>query len=208
MKYEIEVKFKNADLASVRRRLAAAGGVRLGRRFERNEVFDDAARSLRGRGVLLRLRDDGRALLTIKAPVPAGEGGLLSAAGTGGGLKIRQEYESGVTDLAAVRAGLLALGYEEALAYEKVREEWSFMDCHVCLDRLSFGDFLEVEGEEEAIRACAAALELDPAQASAENYHTLHARWRAAQGLSPQDSFVFVGAAREEALALFREDFT
>ena len=51
--------------------------------------------------------------------------------------------------------------YAPVFAYEKVREEWEFAGCHVCLDRLCFGDFVELEGEPESIRAAAAALGLD-----------------------------------------------
>jgi len=198
MSTETEVKFVGIDIPALRRTLRRAGAVRLACRLERNEVLDDPDRSLKARGVLLRLRDDGRAILTVKAPAP----GPSPA-----GLKTRIEHESGLDDLAAVRAGLAVLGFAPVFAYEKVREEWAFMDCHVCLDRLCFGDFAEIEGEAGAIRAAALALHLDWARSTPENYHRLHAAWRAAKGLAPQDSFVFDETERAAALALFDEKF-
>lgn len=198
MNTETEVKFTGADLAIVRRALHRAGARRLACRAERNEVLDDGAGSLKARGVLLRLRDDGRALLTVKAPSPHP---------SPEGMKTRIEHESEIADLAAVRAGLGALGYALAFAYEKVREEWEFLGCHVCLDALCFGAFVEIEGEPDAIRAAAQALGLDWASSTPQNYHRLHAAWRAASGLAPQDSFVLTEAQRDAALALFAEKF-
>ena len=193
MRQEIEVKFKNVNLADLRKIIHARGGKRLGCRFERNIVFDDPARTLRARGVLLRLRDDGRFILTVKAPpdTPPPPG-----------LKVRTEYESEVADFAALRSGLRALGYEEALRYEKVREEWLLLGCDVCLDHLNFGDFCEIEGQPDAIRACAAELGLDWNDSSTANYHRLYADWRAGRGLLPEDSFVFAGEARQAAREL------
>ena len=198
MNTETEVKFTGADLAKVRRALHRAGASRLACRAERNEVLDDVAGSLKGRDVLLRLRDDGRSILTVKSPAPQP---------SPEGLKTRIEHESEVADLAAVRAGLGALGYAPVFAYEKVREEWEFLGCHVCLDALCFGSFVEIEGEPRAIRAAADALGLDWARSTPQNYHRLHAAWRAANGLAPQDSFVLTEAQRSAALALFAEEF-
>jgi len=54
--YEIEIKLRVDDLAAARRRLRGIGARGTGRVHEANVVFDTADASLRGRGMLLRLR--------------------------------------------------------------------------------------------------------------------------------------------------------
>lgn len=194
MALEIERKYLDVDHADLRRRLEALGAEPLGRWFESNEVYDDPARSLKGAGTLLRLREkQGRAVLTLKrrpdAPSPAG-------------VKVYEEHETEVADAAALRAILAGLGYAPAFAYEKVREKWKLHGCAICLDALPFGDFLEIEGGPDAIEACAAALALAPETSSTATYHELNRLHREGAGLPPQESFTFPGgqasALREE----------
>ncbi|MGE4293763.1 MAG: CYTH domain-containing protein, partial [Desulfovibrio sp.] len=115
MSVEAELKFLEVDHAALRVRLQGLGAIRQGRYFEENLVFDDEDRSLRARGLLLRLRSTpGGGVLTIKAP--------CAETST---VKLREEYETGIEDLHALRLGLEALGYRAMFAYEKVREKWS-----------------------------------------------------------------------------------
>ncbi len=196
MALEVELKFLDPDLDRVRARLEELGGRSLGRVFERNTVFDDPARSLRAGRVLLRLRRAGQAVLTLKHP-PVGP--------QPGDVKVFEEIETRVADPGAMETILAGLGYAPTFVYEKVREEWTFADCHVCLDRLPFGDFVEIEGEREALFACAAALGLDPGRTSTANYHALHLAWRRDQGLAEEESFVFPEPRRQELLSLCQE---
>jgi len=69
--YEIEIKLRVDDIAAVRRRLRGIGARGSGRVHEANVVFDTADASLRGRGMLLRLR----------AERPAGNGRGLKGRG-------------------------------------------------------------------------------------------------------------------------------
>jgi adenylate cyclase class 2 len=193
MSLEVELKFTGADLARVRERLAKLGGRTKGSVFESNVVYDDAEQTLRAGRILLRLRRDRRGLLTLKLP---------PAAPQPGDVKVLEEIETGVEDLEAMERILAGLGYAPALAYEKVREEWEVSGCHVCLDILPFGDFVEIEaGSREAVFACARELGLDPGRASTANYHTLHLAWRRERGLAEEDSFVFPEPRRTELLA-------
>lgn len=185
MALEIEIKFPDADLLAVRQRLGEQGAENLGCRFERNCVLDTPDRALRASGILLRLRRDGRTVLTLKRPLA--ERGVADP----GRFKVWEETETLVADFEAMRAILSGLGFVQSLAYEKLRETWRFEGCAVCLDRLPFRDCVEIEGSEPRIEACAARLELDMRQGSAANYHQLHAAYRAARGLPPEESFVF-----------------
>ena len=193
MALEVELKFAGADLGRVRELLGGLGGRTQGPVFEANLVYDDAARSLRAGRILLRLRQDRRTVLTLKHP---------PAAPQPGDVKALEEIETGVEDFGAMERILAALGFAPALAYEKVREEWELSGCHVCLDTLPFGDFVEIEapGRDEVL-ACAARLGLDPGRASTANYHTLHLAWRRERGLPEEDSVVFPEPRRSEILA-------
>ena len=102
---EIEVKLAIDDADEARRRLGAAGAVaRAARSFEDNRLYDDAARSLKDSGRLLRLRSvGGRTVLTFKAKPAAGDDPRY---------KVRDEYETEVADAAAMDRLLRALGAE------------------------------------------------------------------------------------------------
>lgn len=183
MALEIERKYLDADHEALRARLLALGAQHLGRWFEANAVYDDPARSLKAAGTLLRLREkQGRFVLTLKRrPDTTGPAGV----------KVYEEHETEVADGEALRALLAGLGYVPAFAYEKVREKWLLAGCEVCLDALPFGDFVEIEGDEAGIEACARALDLPPDKASTATYHELNRLSRQAAGLPPEESFAF-----------------
>ncbi|KUG28451.1 adenylate cyclase [hydrocarbon metagenome] len=209
MPLEIERKYPVPGFSALRQALMTAGATPEPVVFEQNIVFDapspnatpdatpDAGPQvdpvapglLRAAGILLRLRRNspgGQAALagvvTVKLPAP----GQAPA-----GYKVRREIETRVEDFSAMQSILHALGYREALRYEKVRQTWRLGDLHVCLDRLPFGRFAELEGDPEGIAAWETRLGLDPASARTATYHDLHLERLAGQGLSPTDSFVF-----------------
>lgn len=209
MPLEIERKYPVPGFSALRQALIEAGATPEPVVFEQNIVFDatspdakpDAGPAakpdsgqiapgpLRAAGILLRLRRNspgGQAavagVVTVKLPAP----GQAPA-----GYKVRREIETRVEDFSAMEAILHALGYREALRYEKVRQTWALGGLHVCLDRLPFGRFVELEGAPEDIAAWAARLGLDPASARSATYHDLHLERLAGQGLTPTDSFVF-----------------
>jgi adenylate cyclase class 2 len=193
MGLEIEVKYLDADHAAIRRALRNLGAVRLGRWFEANAVYDDAQRSLKARGTLLRLRaKPGAHVLTLKRAAADRQSDTA---------KVYEEHETHVSDPAALAAILGGLGYSPALRYEKIREKWTLHGCEICLDTLPFGQFLEIEGDEDGIRACAEALALPASRASTATYHELNRRWREASGLAPDESFVFTPERQTELLA-------
>ncbi|MFZ5813090.1 MAG: class IV adenylate cyclase [Thermodesulfobacteriota bacterium] len=202
MSLEVELKYPVADFASVRTALAGVGAERLGLVFERNDVFDSAGQGrLREAGILLRLRlttpkrteadqvEDRGGVLTLKLPPPPD---------APRGFKVRREIETRVDDVQVLRDILIGLGYVVTLRYEKVRETWRIGRTVVCLDRLPFGRYVEIEGTPDAIRSLAERLGLSPASASTATYHDLHLENLDRLGLPHEDSFVFdtVTAAR------------
>ena len=185
MALEIEIKFPDADIMAVRRRLQDMGAENLGLRHERNSVFDTPGRELRTGEILLRLRQAGECILTLKRPPKENVSGDPSR------FKVWDEIETRVSDYESMRGILSGLGFVQSFAYEKLRETWRYMGCLVCLDRLPFYDCVEIEGGEESIAACADALDLDLERGSAANYQRLNTEYRSANGLPRDENFVF-----------------
>ena len=139
---EIEVKFYLADVAGVRERILALGATSCGRVFEANVRFEDEARGLKARGLLLRLRKDDKARLTFKSPPSNPDEDF----------KIHRELEIEVDDFETCQAILEHLGFHEAQAYEKWRETFTLAETKLLVDTMPYGTFLEIEGEKTDIR--------------------------------------------------------
>src|SRR4030095_9420092 len=108
----------------------------------RFDLFDDAQPQLRSEGRVLRLRQDTEARLTYKS------GGVKEQ-----GVASRTEIEFTVEDFEKAKSFLEALGYQKLLEYEKNRTIYELSGCHIMLDELPYGNFVEIEGENiEAIR--------------------------------------------------------
>ncbi len=169
---EIKLAFESAD--AVREGLVAAGGtLRAAARLQRDYIFDTTDARLKASGHVVRLRDDGgTALLTVKGPrLP-------------GAMKMREECETVVADASVVRAAFQAIGLLVAFRYEKYREEWTLPGVVAAIDETPVGTFVELEGEEAAILAVAAALGRGPADFITSSYRTIYLQRRAAYGLT------------------------
>lgn len=174
---ETEVKYFLTDLDSARERILGLGARSLGRCFERNLRFEDAAQNLARRKSLLRLRQDTKATLTFKSqPSP-----------TAHRFKTLKELEVEVADFGAMKAILEALGYHPAQAYEKWRETLVLNRTYFCLDTMPFGVFLEIEGPETDILAFTYRLGLDWSKRILLNYLELFEILRRKMNLSFSD---------------------
>lgn len=182
MALEIELKFLNTDHDHAREIMAEQGGKKLSRHYERNVVLDDPGRTLYKRSALLRVRQADKITLTVKR-IPA----LVNE----GKAKVYVEHETEVSDFDETVLALQVLGYSPVFKYEKIREEWEFAGCHICLDLLPFGPFIEIEGSEDRILACAEILQLDESCSSKKTYHELNREFRAGAGLDIDENFVF-----------------
>ena len=137
---EAKIALKPGEIGALRIKLSDAGARRGPVDDELNIVFNLQGAIGRRR---LRLRIFGGrsdALLTCKGPAakePA--------------YKSREEVEVHVSDAAAAWELFDHLGFRPKARYDKRREHWFLGDTIVALDQLAFGDFLEVEGEEQAI---------------------------------------------------------
>ena len=172
---EIEQKFLVRDLGKVKNRLLELGAEEIHpRHFERNLLFDDSSGSVKNRGGILRLRQSGdKAILTVKLPPesPSDEA------------KVRQEFQVEVSDFEEAKRLLKALGFEPWGGYEKYREEFRLGGAIVALDEMPFGDFVEIEGDLDEIKAVARSLGLDLGKRILRGYPNLVASAKETFGL-------------------------
>jgi adenylate cyclase class 2 len=66
------------------------------------------------------------------------------------GVRIRQEIEFTVGDFNSARKFLEELGYLVVMIYEKYRTVYELDEAHITLDKLPYGDFVEIEGKDTA----------------------------------------------------------
>jgi adenylate cyclase class 2 len=139
---EIEVKFFLEDIEPIREQLIKTGAKSNGRFFESNVCVDNANEGLFLSDSLLRLRKDERTTLTYKTKPKVGDSEF----------KVVKELEVEVSNFETMLNILYALGFHQSQIYEKYRETFTIGDAKLCLDRMPFGDFLEIEGGKDEIR--------------------------------------------------------
>jgi adenylate cyclase class 2 len=162
---EVEVKFLLPDLVAMRERLHSSEAILYHpRTYERNIRFDDVSQGLRNQGKLLRLRQDSAVRLTFKS---------RSKQMADSEARVLEELEVEVEDFDIMARILGRIGYEGVQVYEKYRETYRLSSVEIVLDEMPFGDFIELEGDEAAIRRTAGELSLDWNQRILENYLVL-----------------------------------
>jgi adenylate cyclase class 2 len=161
---EIEIKLRVGLLPPWREKLVGMGATaRCPRGFERNLVFDTPRRRLEKSGVLLRLRrHEGRSVLTMKMPAQAHAG-----------YKVREETEADVSDFTAMAGILGGIGFRPFFTYEKYREVFQLDGVAIMLDETPIGNFLEIEGDPQAIDAAAACLGFSRGDYISDSYYQL-----------------------------------
>jgi adenylate cyclase class 2 len=148
---EIEVKFYLEDIERVRRNILEAGIESKGRVFETNVRYEDNHNTLIRKKSLLRLRRDKKTTLTLKS-IPTMQSRDF---------KVFNELEVEVDDMAKMGQILKALGFHPEQKYEKWRETFILDRTGLFLDRMPYGDFLEIEGQPQDIKHWASRLGLD-----------------------------------------------
>jgi adenylate cyclase class 2 len=131
--------------------------------LETNIRFDLPDGSLTAERRVLRLRQDTKARMTYKG-IGSNEQGILN----------RNEIEFVVDDYDKAKQLIEALGYQQAFYYEKYRTTYELDECHIMIDELPIGNFIEIEGESiQSIQAFAKKLNLKTETAVPASYHML-----------------------------------
>ncbi|MBQ9536633.1 MAG: class IV adenylate cyclase [Desulfovibrionaceae bacterium] len=168
MSLEIECKYLQVDFSKLKARLTCQNAQDLGLGFEDNLIFDTEDGKLRQAHKLLRLRilhtpEAVNYIVTVKLPRPASQH-----------CKIREEYEAQCVGGENLKIIFESLGFKVVGRYEKLRHTYVLAGVHITLDRMPFGDFVELEGEEAAILDCAHVLNLDKHPQSTKSYAELY----------------------------------
>ncbi len=148
---ETEVKFFISDPAGLRSKLVSLGALSGGNIFETNLRFEDKDKNLIKNKSLLRLRKDSKTTLTFKS-TPTEKDSRF---------KMLREMEIEVSDFSTAVRILESLGFIQEQIYEKWRETFVLGSTYFCIDKMPYGEFLEIEGSKEKIMEYAALLDLD-----------------------------------------------
>ena len=177
MAQEIEVKFPLRDRGELIRKLQDIGASRLyAETFEDNIVLDRRG-ELRTKGALLRVRRFGKySLITYKGPMSIDSG-----------IKSREEVQTGVESFELAIELLDSLGFKPVFRYQKFREVWRVREVEIVLDRTPIGEYFEIEGPMETIRAVANELGMNMDQALRSTYADLYRQARRTRSDLPEN---------------------
>lgn len=175
---EIEVKLYVRDLKKIELRLHDLKAQLIQPRIhEINFRYDLPNGSLRAKGQVLRLRQDTNAILTYKGPSDIIDG-VFS----------RTELETTIGDLETAQHVLKALGYIQILIYEKYRAIYELNNCHIMLDELPYGDFVEIESlDASTIRKMTLIMGLNFEAAVGAGYSRIFENYNSKYGFPPSD---------------------
>jgi len=159
---EIEVKFLVPSLDEFREKIKKMGGRLEWSGQETSFFFDTPGQELKKKGKFIRLRkwDGHSSSLTLKVRPKDGTGKY----------KIRDEYQTEVSDLEMVKKILGNLGFVQIFSYTKHREHWKLEGACVELDNLGGQSFIEIEGSKKAINQLAGKLGLDWSESTTKSY--------------------------------------
>ena len=144
---EIEAKILEVDRAAVEAKLGVLGGQLMFEKEFYAVYYDAPDGSLHGSGKTIRLRKEGeQVVLTVKLK-----------AKNQAGVKVAEEYETGVEDFGKMDQVLTSLGYVVVRKMRKMRAQYALGNAHVVIDdykgELDFIPvFIEIEaGSKEAV---------------------------------------------------------
>jgi len=170
---EREVKLRFDSPEQARALILAAGATPLRcRRLQEDALLDTEDETLRRRRCVLRIRTEaGKSLLTFKGPVQPSR------------MKVRDEFETVVSDGEVLQRVLEELGLHVWFRYEKYREEYAAEDVTIALDETPVGTYVEIEGGEQAILTMTEALGRTAADFILDSYRGLFIQHRQKHGI-------------------------
>lgn len=165
MGIEIEKKYRvtTEQAAAVVKALREDGAIFIGDETEENVIYGGPPLDPVGAVVRIRKTPNG-SLLTYKRRIDSEHA-----------VKHQIEYESAIADPDEVASILTSLELEPRLIYEKRRQTWQYGEVEVVVDKLPFGDYIEIEGAIFAIAEVEMRLGMEGFEAEHETYPRLTA---------------------------------
>ncbi len=158
---ETEIKFKIHDLLELEEKIKSVGGKELHKNiFQKAIRMDTSEESLIKKGIFLRVRSGEKKTMTVKSKL----------SGSDEKFKERQELEIEISDVELAEKMLFTLGFTKKWIMEKYRTEYELAETILALDRLPFGDYLEIEGDKDSIENAIKILGLEKEERLTSTY--------------------------------------
>jgi adenylate cyclase class 2 len=138
---EIEIKFELKNPESIRKELKNQSARFLGKAFERTIRFDTKDKKLEKEDKFLRVRTGFKNTITFKRKLKKEDKKFRE----------REEIEIEISDPKKMETILNKLGFTKKWIMEKYREKWEWGSAEIVIDKLPFGNFIEIEGNENSI---------------------------------------------------------
>lgn len=185
--YEIEVKLR-FDSVEPLTRVGILLVIETARHFEDNLLLDTEDKQLGQKAAILRVRQSGETGSLTYKEKPAPDAPATQ-------FKQRIEFETAIADPHQASAIFERLGYQKWFRYQKYRTIYRAAlpggkDLHVMFDETPIGNFIELEGEEEAILQAVSLLGIRREECVLESYLVLQAAHCALEG-RPFDDMIF-----------------
>lgn len=181
MPKEIEIKFKIKNPKFIRRKLEKVGAKFLGKAFERTVRFDTKDKKLEKEGKFLRIRMGFKNVITFKRKIKQKDEKFRE----------REEIEIEISDPKKMETILNKLGFTKKWIMEKYREKWEWGSAEIVIDKLPFGNFIEIEGNEKSILRTIKILGFDLKDGITATYWGLWENYRRKKGIK-NENIIFI----------------
>jgi len=148
---EKEIKLRVKNLSGLVDSLKKRGAKFLNKSKEKTIRLDTPSGDLESRGVFLRVRAGSKNTITLKEKTEEDKS-----------VRARKETEFEIQDVDKMAYILERLGFGYSRIMEKYRINLSYKGTKLSLDELFFGQFLEIEGQENKIEKVAKELGFNP----------------------------------------------
>lgn len=181
---EIELKFPlgKSGIEPLVEKLKKAGYTTFGRCYEKTVMYDNQDQLMQKTDGRVRLRASGDTFeLCYKKPI------------TRHGIKKELEHEVTVSNFETSEKILEAMDFTPTTSYERYRTTLKNQDGNikVTIDEYPFSSFIEIEGDEDTIKAVAKQFGLDIKNNLTKPCDTLFQDWRKKKGLPFKPHMLF-----------------
>ena len=169
---EVELKLPLSNKENIIKKLLAFGGLFISEVTQKDYLYDAPLIDFKKKDEALRVRkeifgNEEKIFLTYKG----------AATFSPKGHKIREEHEVEVSDFTKMQKILKGLRFENTAIVKKIRRTYHLNDIIIAVDSLSFGDFIELEGDAKKSEIVRQKLGLGTVEPIKKGYIFLQMEW-------------------------------